>query len=101
MSMIQEILTNCAEKNPTLEALVGGTKRYTFKEYNERVNQMAHYLLSIGVQKGNMVGLLCKNNHPVPTIIMAAIKIGAVAVPLSWQLTSFVSLLRGRTQKSI
>ncbi|WP_377520208.1 class I adenylate-forming enzyme family protein [Priestia megaterium] len=89
MSMIQEILTNCAEKNPTLEALVGGTKRYTFKEYNERVNQMAHYLLSIGVQKGNMVGLLCKNNHPVPTIVMAAIKIGAVAVPFSWQLTSF------------
>ncbi|UNL86657.1 class I adenylate-forming enzyme family protein [Priestia koreensis] len=89
MSMMQEILTKRAEKTPHLEALVGGTTRYTFKQYNERVNQMAHYLMSLGVQKGNMVGILCKNNHPVPTIMMAAMKIGAVPVPFSWQLTAF------------
>ena len=38
-------------QSPNLEALVGGGKRYSFQQYNERVNQLAHYLLHNGVQK--------------------------------------------------
>ncbi|KMM63101.1 acyl--CoA ligase [Bacillus glycinifermentans] len=61
----------------------------TFKEYCERVNQLSHYLLEAGVQKGDHVAILCKNNHHFPVILLASLKIGATAVPLSWQLTSY------------
>lgn len=86
---MQQLLQNRAKQSADLEALVGGEKRYSFKEYNERVNQLAHYLLEIGVQKGDRIGILCNNNHQFPTIMMASLKIGAVCIPLNHQLTSY------------
>ncbi|TCP29266.1 acyl-CoA synthetase (AMP-forming)/AMP-acid ligase II [Scopulibacillus darangshiensis] len=89
MDTIQHILTTRAEQTPELEALVAGGKRYTFQEYNERARKLAHYLLTADVQKGDRIAILGKNNHTFPTIIQAAIKIGAIAVPLNTHLTSY------------
>ena len=66
-----------------------GGKRYSFQQYNERVNQLAHYLLQSGVQRGDRIGILCKNNHPFPSVMMASLKIGAVCIPLNHQLTAY------------
>ncbi|MFC7391416.1 class I adenylate-forming enzyme family protein [Scopulibacillus cellulosilyticus] len=89
MGTIQAFLKNCADSTPHIEGLIGGNKRFTFKEFNERVNQLAHYLLEKDVQKGDRVAILCKNNYPFPIIMMAAIKIGAIAVPLNRQMTAY------------
>lgn len=89
MYSLQTMLKIRAEKTPSLEALVGGSTRYSFQTYNERVNQLAHYLLGIGIQKGDRVAILCKNNHPFPTIMMAALKIGAIVVPLNLTYSSY------------
>ncbi|WP_026678937.1 class I adenylate-forming enzyme family protein [Fictibacillus gelatini] len=89
MGTIQAFLKDRADSTPLLEGLVGGKERLTFKEYNERVNQLAHYLLEKGVQKGDRVAILCKNNWPFPVIMMAAIKIGAIAAPLNRQMTAY------------
>lgn len=88
MATIDKLLKHRAHFSPDLEALVSGDKRYTYKEYLERVNQLAHYLLEQNVQKGDRVALLCKNNHQFPTILMAILHIGAVAVPISWKLSA-------------
>ena len=64
-------------QSPNLEALVG-EKRYSFQQYNERVNQFAHYLLHNGVQRGDRIGILCKNNHPFPSVMMASLKLSGI-----------------------
>ncbi len=86
---MRQLLPKRAMQSPNLEALVGGEKRYSFQQYNERVNQLAHYLLHSGVQKGDRIGILCKNNHPFPSVMMASLKIGAVFIPLNHQLTAY------------
>ncbi|WP_242214722.1 class I adenylate-forming enzyme family protein [Bacillus cereus group sp. BfR-BA-01383] len=89
MRTMRQLLQKRAMQSPNLEALVGGEKRYLFQQYNERVNQLAHYLLHCGVQRGDRIGILCKNNHPFPSVMMASLKIGAVFIPLNHQLTTY------------
>ncbi|MFC7441894.1 class I adenylate-forming enzyme family protein [Laceyella putida] len=89
MGTIQPYLRQRALQTPEVEAVVGGKERFTYREFHERVNQLAHHLLRLGVEKGDRVGILCKNNHPYPTILFATILVGAVAVPLNWRLTAY------------
>lgn len=89
MYAVPLLLRERVEQSPDTEALVGGGKRYTFKGYHERVNRLAHSMLDMPIRKGERVGILCKNNHPFPVIMMAAIHIGAVPVPLNWRLSSY------------
>ncbi|MFS2172983.1 class I adenylate-forming enzyme family protein [Priestia megaterium] len=89
MYTLGELLEQRATQSAEKEALIWSTSFHTFKEYNERVNQLAHYLLSHNVKKGDRIAILCQNNHPFPTILLAALRIGAVAVPISWQLTKY------------
>ncbi|PFN22050.1 long-chain fatty acid--CoA ligase [Bacillus cereus] len=86
---MRQLLQKRAMQSPNMEALVGREKRYSFQQYNERVNQLAHYLLHCGVQRGDRIGILCKNNHPFPSVMMASLKIGAVFIPLNHQLTAY------------
>ncbi|WP_426950133.1 class I adenylate-forming enzyme family protein [Bacillus mycoides] len=89
MRTMRQLLPKRAIQSPNLEALVGGEKRYSFQQYNERVNQLAHYLLHTGVKRGDRIGILCENNHPFPSVMMASLKIGAVFIPLNHQLTAY------------
>ncbi|ATH94227.1 long-chain fatty acid--CoA ligase [Bacillus glycinifermentans] len=89
LGTLQQLINHHMENSDELAALSGGSRTFTFKEYCERVNQLSHYLLEAGVQKGDHVAILCKNNHHFPVILLASLKIGATAVPLSWQLTSY------------
>ncbi|WP_141436299.1 class I adenylate-forming enzyme family protein [Bacillus cereus] len=89
MRTMRQLLQKRAMQSSNLEALVGGEKRYSFQQYNERVNQLAHYLLHCGVQRGDRIGILCKNNHPFPSVMMASLKFGAVFIPLNHQLTTY------------
>ncbi|QWH29534.1 long-chain fatty acid--CoA ligase [Bacillus mycoides] len=89
MRTMRQLLPKRAIQSPNLEALVGGEKRYSFQQYNERVNQLAHYLLHTGVKRGDRIGILCENNHPFPSVMMASLKIGAAFIPLNHQLTAY------------
>ncbi|MBH8599223.1 MULTISPECIES: class I adenylate-forming enzyme family protein [unclassified Thermoactinomyces] len=86
MRTITDIMNYRVHFTPGLEALVDRGKRYTYQEYNHRVNQMAHYLLELKVKKGDRIAILCKNNYLFPVIVLATMKLGAIAVPLNWRL---------------
>ncbi|BCU81508.1 acyl--CoA ligase [Polycladomyces abyssicola] len=86
ISVIGELLRYRARLSPDVEAVVSPTKRLTYREYNELVNKLAHYMLQLQVQKGDRIALICKNSHHFPIIYMAAAKIGAVTVPINWRL---------------
>ncbi len=43
--------------------IVSGSSRFTYAEFGERCERLAHGLLSEGVQPGDRVALLSFNNH--------------------------------------
>ncbi|QRG66984.1 class I adenylate-forming enzyme family protein [Brevibacillus choshinensis] len=89
MGTLHHYLRDRAQQSPDVEALLAANARFTYQEWDDRTNQLAAFLLEEGVQKGDFVAILCKNDHPYPTILLAALKIGAVAIPLNWRLTAF------------
>lgn len=58
-------------------------KSLTYKELNERVNQLAHALKNLGVKKGDKVAFMLFNCNQLIEVIYACSKIGAVFVPIN------------------
>ena len=57
--------------------------RFTWKQFNERVDHMAKGLLTIGVKRGTHVGIWAGNVPDWLTFLYACAKIGAVAVTVN------------------
>ena len=57
--------------------------RFTYKEFDERVNMLAKGLLSIGIGKGDHVGMWALNVPDWLTFFFATAKIGAVLVTVN------------------
>lgn len=86
-NMAHESCDRWAEKNPNKVAIYweddqGNKEQWTFLKLKEKSNQMANWLESIVVKKGDRVaGLLSKDLELVLTVL-ATWKIGAIYVPL-------------------
>ena len=57
--------------------------RFTWKEFNERVNHLAKGMLAIGIEKGTHVGLWATNVPDWLTFLYACARIGAVCVTVN------------------
>ena len=71
---------------PHKRALIFEDRPFTYQELNLRTNQLCHFLLDAGVQKGDRVSVLLYNCHQYLEIFLALSKIGAILVPLNWRL---------------
>ncbi|MDR6125006.1 acyl-CoA synthetase (AMP-forming)/AMP-acid ligase II [Bacillus sp. SLBN-46] len=85
---IGSLLTQNANKYPELLAIECEGRRYTYLQFNEEVNQLAHGLMNQGVKKGDKLALMMKNSDHFVFTFFAAAKIGAVAVPVNFRLTA-------------
>jgi fatty-acyl-CoA synthase len=70
------------------EAVVDGDKRFTYAEYARRCYRLAHGLASLGVGKGDRVGILSPNSHHFLESFYGTSLLGAVLVPLNYRLVS-------------
>ncbi len=61
-------------------------ERLTFRQLNDRANQLVNSLVNAGLQKGERVGLLLMNSAEFMEAYFALAKAGAVVVPLNWRL---------------
>jgi acyl-CoA synthetase (AMP-forming)/AMP-acid ligase II len=68
---------------PDHEAFVYGPQRITFAQFNERVNRLIHAFQSLGVQKGDVIGILSWNCLEYTDTYGAAMKGGFVASPFN------------------
>ncbi len=70
--------------------------RFTYAQFNTRVNQMAKGLLSIGVRPGDKVGIWANNVPDWSTFMYATAKIGAILVTVntSYKLTELEFLIK-------
>lgn len=84
--LLGEMIARDARRFPDKEALIYGDTRLTYRQFNARVNQLAHALLDIGIDKGSKVAILAFNCNQFMEAYFALAKIGGVAVPLNFRL---------------
>lgn len=86
---VGSLIANRARISPDLEGWVDvdTDRRFTYSEWNARVNQTAHMLTGLGVTSGDRVALLAMNCIEFMESFFALAKIGAIGVPLNWRLT--------------
>jgi len=85
---IGSTLTTRAFLSPELEGFAGNGYRYTFRQVNNRVNQLAWFLKEQHLRPGERIAILCRNNQHFTTMFYAAAKTGAITVPLNWRLSA-------------
>lgn len=80
-----DLLHETAQLYPDGEALIykDGSRRINYRQFDEDSTAFAKYLLSIGVKKGDHVGLWMANGIESLTICYAISKIGAVVAPFT------------------
>ena len=78
-------LEHWAAVSPDKEYIVYSDRdlRFTWKTFNERVDNMANGLLAIGVTKGSHVGIWAQNVPDWLTFLYACAKLGAVAITVN------------------
>ena len=83
---INSLLKNRVALTPNKEAIVTHDSRLTFLELSQKVDQLANYLSSQGINKSDRVAIYAKNNEFLVVSFLAAMKIGAIGVILNWRL---------------
>jgi len=68
---------------PQREAFIYGLERITFSEFNARVNRIIHGLRSLGVKKGDGIGVLSWNCLEYTDVYGAAMKGGFILSPFN------------------
>lgn len=68
---------------PDNEAFVCGSERISFQHFNGRVNSLIHGLQALGVQKGDIIGILSWNCLEYADVYGAAMKGGFIASPFN------------------
>jgi fatty-acyl-CoA synthase len=69
-------------------AIVDGARRFTYREFQARVNQLSHALLRLGVRQGDRVCILSPNSHFFLESFYGTSQIGAILVPLNYRLVA-------------
>lgn len=83
MQLIKDVITRNARRFPNETALVYRDNRFTFKEYNERVNRLANAIIKLGIKKGDRVSIILDNCHQYCEIMGAAAKAGFILANFS------------------
>ncbi|MEL6165540.1 MAG: AMP-binding protein, partial [Cyanobacteria bacterium J06628_3] len=79
---IHELFEIQVEKTPDAIALVHNNCNLTYRELNNRANQLAHYLQELGVKPESKVGVYLERNLELVIGILGILKAGAAYVPL-------------------
>jgi long-chain acyl-CoA synthetase len=80
---IGALLPRHAQYRPDHLAVVFENHRLTFRQFNARVNRLAHALLGAGLAKGDKVATVLPNCLEQLEVYWAAAKTGLVVVPMS------------------
>jgi len=79
---ISELFEKQVEKTPDTTALIFEDISFTYRELNEKTNQLAHYLRSNGIKNGNIVGIMLNRSPELIISMLAILKSGAAYLPI-------------------
>ena len=79
---LHELIEAQARRSPESEAVIYEGARYTYRELNDRANQLARYLRGLGAGPEAIVGVHMERSADLPVALLAVLKAGAAYVPL-------------------
>ena len=83
--ILQQLLSKSAKAYPEKMAVWARGRSITYRELDERSNQMAHLLRKLGIKKGDRVGLFFPKCAESVISMLGVLKAGGVYVPLDPQ----------------
>src|SRR5437899_12311007 len=86
--LIGDFLRRAAKLYPDKTAIVAAELRFSYSEFEERVNQLSHALLSLGVARGDRVCILSPNSHFFLEAYYGVPQLRAILVPLNFRLVA-------------
>src|SRR5262245_12807514 len=81
-SCVPQLVTAVAEAAPAATALCAGAARLSYGELNARANQLARYLMSLGIGLEVPVGLCLDRSFDRIVATLAVLKAGGAFLPL-------------------
>jgi amino acid adenylation domain-containing protein len=78
---VHEMFEEHAARSPNQTALVCGDQKLTYRELNERANQLAHYLRRLQITPDTLIGLFLKRSVDQVIGLLGILKAGAAYVP--------------------
>ncbi|KOP26731.1 thioester reductase [Hapalosiphon sp. MRB220] len=79
---IHQLFEAQVEKTPNAVAVVWGNEQLTYRELNQKANQLAHYLQKLGVKPEVLVGLYVERSLEMVIGLLAVLKAGGAYLPL-------------------
>ncbi|WP_411810134.1 bacitracin non-ribosomal peptide synthetase BacC [Bacillus paralicheniformis] len=79
---IHRLFEEQAEKTPELAAVVSGNDKLTYRELNEKSNQLARYLRDKGVKEDTIVAIMAERSPEMVVGIMGILKAGGAYLPI-------------------
>jgi amino acid adenylation domain-containing protein len=79
---VHELFTEQAGRRPHAVAVVYDNQKLSYRALDQRTNQLAHYLRTMGVGAENLVGICMERSMQMIVGILAILKAGGAYVPL-------------------
>jgi long-chain acyl-CoA synthetase len=80
-----DVIRRNARRYPGKVALITEDFEFSYKELNERINQLCHALQEKGLKFNSKIAILANNLHHYVEVFFAAAKCGMVSVPINWR----------------
>ena len=78
--LVHQVIGTTAAKDPQATAVFGQGDTISYGELNRKANQLAHYLLSQHVKKGDLIGIAVKPSHHALVSLLGVLKAGAIGM---------------------
>ncbi len=79
---IHHLFEDQVERTPDAVAIVFKKQQLTYRELNNRANQLAHYLQALGVKPERLVGICVERSIEMLVGLLGILKAGGVYIPL-------------------
>ncbi|SFJ87988.1 class I adenylate-forming enzyme family protein [Thermoflavimicrobium dichotomicum] len=86
--ILSDLLARNARKFGDRISIITRNVRMSYRQLDEESNRLARKLIQLGVQKGNHVGIISRNNEQFLRLYFAVLKCGAVVLPISVRFTA-------------
>lgn len=82
LARLHRYFERTCDDRPTATALECDGETLTYRDLDERANQLAHHLLALGLQPAARVGILIPRSVEMYVAVLGALKAGAAFIPI-------------------